>query len=83
MGILEFLSNLFDHSTAFPLSDSMSQSDFGTNIGSTIDSSSSDWSPTANDAFGVAAGSFQCASESSSVTPSFSASTDTWGSIVP
>ncbi len=45
------------------------------------ESASSSAEPSAFNAFGTAACDIQCASEASSITPSFSCTTDTWGSI--
>lgn len=47
----------------------------------TTDAGSGSSSHSASDAFGTAASFCQCAAESSSVTPSFQSTTDTWGSI--
>lgn len=80
MGILEFIGSLFDNSSSSASTEISSWSGGESTMSSHI-SSGSDWSPSANDAFGTAAGDFQCASEASSAFPSFEATTDTWGSI--
>lgn len=85
MGFLEFFSNIFDSSNSssdpppdLSSSDHIVSSDTGSSLISTTDDT---WSPSANDAFGTAAGDWQCAAEASSATPSFSATTDTWPSF--
>lgn len=76
VSILEFFGSLFDSSSP-SLSDSSSLSDHASSVGS----SGCDWSPSVNNAFGTAAGEFQCASEASSLYPEFSCTQSTWGSI--
>ena len=80
MGILEFIESLFEDSSPSASSESSSWNDSGSTMSSDI-SSGTDWSPSASDAFGTAAGDWQCASEASSAFPSFDVTTDTWGSI--
>lgn len=80
MGILEFIDSLFDNASPSASIENSSGSDSGASVSSDI-SSGTDWSPSVNDAFGTAAGEWQCASEASSAFPSFDVTTDTWGSI--